>query len=645
MSSNNGYAKAIWSIRSIVAIAFAVMPLGAFAETHIVKDGQPRAQIVISEHAPPLVTLAAQELQTYVGKMSGAKLAITQAPDPNMPVGIYVGKSPYTERFGVTSEGLKHGAYRMVSGENRLVLLGRDASFVPAELLRLARRRPGTEEWNRMEREWRKRTGEKWLLPYSQFWKQYHPVLQISEQDEWGSFNAVCGFLRMQGVRWYMPNTLGEIVPKRASIELPQVDKVVEPGFALRYPYQYGKRFRGASGEEILWQLRMGFNQAPDLIGAGYIAHGTALVIGHPEVKAAHPEFYALHGDRRLTDGKFQKHGKPCLSSTSLIEHNVRFVRAMYDIFDAPMVSVMPTDGFVSICQCELCKGKSQPERGWRGQNSNYVWSYVNRVAEEVYRTHPQRKVVAMAYSTYLLPPTNFEKLCPNIVVAIAQNRSIFQQDPATRKFYEDLRAAYVKLMPEGGKRLCIYDYYRYAVPGKPYQHMPVFFPHAVAADLRSLKDVSLGDYIEVYREREAGTLGVTHLNLYVTARFWWDAEQDVDALLEEYYSLFYGPAREEMKAFIEFSEKNWMDLRQDTGKIDRVFDLLGRAQNKVAADSVFGKRIALVADYIRPLQDLRKQLAKGRENVPVLRLIHRDAKDLRMDGKLDDKFWRNLPT
>ena len=40
---------------------------------------------------------------------------------------------------------------------------------------------------------------------------------------------------------------------------------------------------------------------------------------------------------------------------------------------------------------------------------------------------------------------------------------------------------------------------------------------------------------------------------------------------------------------------------------------------------------------------DMRDQLAKGRGKVPVLRLIHRDAKDIRIDGKLEDKFWRNL--
>ena len=637
----------------LVAIGGGLVCASASAEAYIVKDGRPVAEIVIDEKAVPAVKLAAKDLQTYVAKITGAKLPITTTPARGGLVQVYVGRSSHTDRLKVFGHDLRHGAFRMVSGTDWLALVGRDTSWKPDGLMRLARHKHSrthpqvrSKEGDRLWQEWDKRTGEKWSLPYSQLWKQYNRELDLSAQDERGSFNAVSAFLRMQGVRWYMPGDLGEIVPKKPSLALPKVDRTIRPAFAFRYPYQYGKRFGqgGKSGDELMWQLRMGFNQAADVVGIGYIAHGTALVIGRDEVKAAHPEYYALHGGKRLTFGKFAKSGKPCLSSPGLIDQNVRFVRAMFDVFDAPMVSVMPTDGFVSICQCPLCKGKTTPERGWLGQNSDYVWAYVDRVAREVYKTHPDRKIVAMAYSTYLLPPTKTKKLSPNIVVAIAQARCRFQQDPASHRFHQDVRRGYLALLPTGSKPLCVYDYYRYAVPGKSHQFMPAFFPHAVAADLRSLRDISFGDFIEVFRDRESSTLGVTHLNLYVTARFWWDADQDVDALLEEYYTNFYGPARDEMKAFIEYSEANWMDFRQKLNKIDSVLRLLDKAQRKVAADSVYGKRIALVASYLEPLKGLRHQLAKGRGKVPVLRIASRDKSDIRMDGKLDDKFWQRLP-
>jgi hypothetical protein len=37
------------------------------------------------------------------------------------------------DKLGVIDKGLKHGAYRIVSGENWLVLIGDDTNFVPIE--------------------------------------------------------------------------------------------------------------------------------------------------------------------------------------------------------------------------------------------------------------------------------------------------------------------------------------------------------------------------------------------------------------------------------------------------------------------------------------------------------------------------------
>jgi hypothetical protein len=184
---------------------------------------------------------------------------------------------------------------------------------------------------------------------------------------------------------------------------------------------------------------------------------------------------------------------------------------------------------------------------------------------------------------------------------------------------------------------------------------MPVFFPHTIAQDMRLLKGISMGDYIEVYRDKKGiGTLAVDHLNLYVTARCWWDANQNVDALLDEYYTLFYGPARDEMKAFITFCEGGRtvkmgvpdvsMGFAKSAASIDKLFDLLDKARAKVPAESVYSQRIKLIADYIAPLKGLRDQLAKGRDkDLPEAQAIERNKGDITLDGKLDDKFWAGL--
>jgi len=632
-----------------LTLAGAMCPNAARGAGMIVENGEARAEIVIAAEPPPIVKVAAGELATCVEKISGAKLPVVNAPSENVPVQLYVGRSAHTDRLKLAVDDLDHGAYRMVSGDNWLALLGRDREWEPKGLMELAVQKDAWVSTSRNKREehalwkeWDKTTGEHWGLPFSQLWKQYNRKLDLWGMDERGTFNAVAAFLRLQGVRWYMAGDLGEIVPEKASIPLPQVNRTVRPDFELRYPYLYGQRIgQGRDLSNVMWQLRMGFNQAPDVLGVGYRAHGIAHVIGRDETKKAHLEYYAIMGGRRVTQDRFAKHGRPCLSSPALIAANARFARAMFDTFDQPMVSLMPVDGFTSICKCELCAGKSQPERGWPGQFSDYVWDYCNKVAKEVYKTHPDRKVVGMAYTTYMLPPTNIDKLSPNLMVTIAQHRCGYTQDAAQRTFIQDLRQSWLEKLPAAGKNLYQYDYYRYAVPGKAAEFTPAFFPRAIAWDLRQLKGMSLGDYIEIHT-KDAKV--ITGLNVYVTGRCWWDADLDVDALLEEYYTLFYGPARDEMKAFIEYSESNWMDLAK-IEKIDKVFELLTAARNKAPEGSVYASRIALIAEYIDPLKARREQLSMPRDNVPRAVLVTKDEAEVTIDGKLDESSWQRLRT
>ena len=637
--------------RCAVALAVSCLFSGrTSAAAFIVSEGQPRAEIVISASSAPIVKLAAEELVTYITKISAATLPIVNTPSENVPVQLYVGRSVHTDRLKVMADDLDHGAYRIASGDNWLVLIGRDTEWEPDGLMALAPQKgawvsskQGNKEDHPLWKEWDKSTGEHWGLPFSQLWKQYNKKLDLWAMDERGTFNAVAAFLRLQGIRWYMPGELGEIVPKRTSIALPKVNETVRPDFELRYPCMYGCRFC-TDPNKVLWQLRMGFNQAPDVVGEGYRAHGIAHVIGREETKKAHADYYALMGGRRITDGRFARHGRPCLSSPALIDANVRFIRAMFDTFDLPMESVMPVDGFTSICQCELCAGKGQPERGWRGQFSNYVWDYCNKVAAKVYKTHPERKVVGMAYTTYMLPPTHIDKLSPNLMVTIAQHRCGFTQNAEERTFFQDLRKAWLEKLTGTGKNLYQYEYYRYAVPGKAGQFTPAFFPRAIASDLNELNEISVGDYIEIYHGlRNAKDANViTDLNVYVTGRCWWDADLDIDALLEEYYTLFYGPVRDEMKAFIEYAEQNWMDLKK-VEKIDKVFELMAAARTKAPAGSIYAKRIALIADYIEPLKDRRAQLSRPRDNVPRAVLVAREDADVTVDGKLDETVWHEL--
>jgi hypothetical protein len=619
-----------WSLGLLVAALVAQAPSSARGAAHIVQDGKPCADIVIAEQPPRTVKLAAGELQGLIERISGARLPIATAPGGEFPAHIYLGRSAHTDRLKVTDEGLTGDGFRMVSGDNWLVLLGPDAEYAPVGPWARA-----ASDRVRAQEEWDKLTGARWANPGVSTFKGYNATLQIWEQDGRGSLNAVYEFLRSLGARWYMPGEFGQALPDARTIPLPKVNRTVQPDFGYRHLGFYGNAFFQAPREEALWQLRLGMRATGGIGG-----HGIDGALHHDKTRAAHPEFFMMvNGKRDLVS----RGGKPCLSSEGLLRNNVEYARALFRIYNPPIVSVMPTDGYAALCQCDLCKGKDTPARGYEGLLSDYVWGYVDRVAQALRESDPDKKVTCFAYSAYMLPPERIGKLSPNVVVGICQGRADFH-NPETRDKHRQLRQAWLSKVSSG--KLYTWDYYLHGRPGKPFEGLPVYFPHLVSEDLKSLKGICAGEGIEVYRSSGAPApdpaLATNHLNCYVTARLWWDAEQDVDALLGEYYTLFYGPAARAMKAYVDYCEAHWPRMVKDVEAIDKSVELLTAAQ-QAAGDTIYGKRVALVAEYTRPVRQLREKLAAGRDDARPARVYPRAAAGITLDGRLNKPFWEGM--
>ena len=212
----------------------------------LVDEGKANAEIIISESSARSTRLAAAELQTYVAKISGARLPIRVKPSVGVPVQVFVGESPHAAKLGVTADGLEHGAYRIVSGEKWLALIGDDTDFTPKEPW--AKNNSGRGE--KLQSEWEKASGLPFGVPNGGLYKYRERMPEthwraedreyLWQFDERGSFNAVCGYLRSLGVRWYLPGELGEVVPKMKSISLPKIDETVKPDFEVR---QFSVRF------------------------------------------------------------------------------------------------------------------------------------------------------------------------------------------------------------------------------------------------------------------------------------------------------------------------------------------------------------------------------------------------------------------
>jgi hypothetical protein len=185
---------------------------------------------------------------------------------------------------------------------------------------------------------------------------------------------------------------------------------------------------------------------------------------------------------------------------------------------------------------------------------SNHVFAYTNAVAEQVQAgwqagswdggARPRLLIGALAYLNWENLP-DFP-LHPYIVPYLTFDRSQWY-DPAARA--DDL-ANVARWQASGAPFLGTWDYlfgYGFLIPRSMTrivaESIPALHAHGVRAYFSQVAPLWPYD---------------GHTN-WLTTRLLWNAGQDAEALLEEYFAEYFGPAREPMEAFFARAERIWM--------------------------------------------------------------------------------------
>ncbi len=631
------------TLKTLLWLVSFGLALPVAADVFLVEDGQPQAEIVISEGPTRSIRLAAAELQETLAKISGAPLPIRTRASGEGTVPIYVGQSPGTEKLGITADGLEHGAYRIVSGENWLVLIGDDTDFVPREPW--AKNNGGISS-GKLQADWEAASGLPYGVPNAGMYKhrarlpgttgkpegattEPKEMLEIWSFDERGSYNAVCGLLRSLGARWYQPGDLGEVLPDLPTIPLPEIDETTTPDFPLR---RFNGRFSTVSDATRRWMMRLGLRDRYGFM----VAHGMANMTGPESLLEQHPEWFALFGGKR-DNSPGDRHHHLCYSNEELLGESVRWARAQFDIYDFESVSIMPPDAYISICQCHLCEGKQVDEMGPRGKLSNHVWDFVNQVAKEVGKTHPDKTIVCCAYGANTNPPTNIDQLEPNVQVVIVGGRRPRSNLPEQREAVQQLREGW---LTKTARPIMIFENYPFTDRGF---YQPAFVGRTIGESINATKGVSSGEdiWLSFGRNFEGDGLALDHFQVYFTARMYWGGKaQSVTALIDEYCDFFYGPAGEEMKAFFAYCEDHWQSMTEEKETVDQALGLFAAAMAKADAGSVYAKRLGVIDTFLETLRSKSEQLGQKRGPLPKLRTV-RDVTDVTIDGRLDEPYWR----
>ena len=365
---------------------------------------------------------------------------------------------------------------------------------------------------------------------------------------------AVFGFLEDHlGVRWYMPGDIGEVVPKTDDIILFEGEDIQEPSFKMRWV---------GTGE---WALRNRMNVKVDKKLGLHVyssCHTFRKLCPVETYYDEHPEYFALiDEERKKYEGKHKN--QLCTSNPEVIK--VVAENASKILTDRPELDVMtlfPNDG-LGFCECDHCKALDDPNstinvedinKSWRslgpekyGVLSNRMAIFYNKVAGQILSKHPDKYIQCGAYSAYRQPPKNIDiKMSKHTFIQITRNfcHDLPIESGNCNTVYNEAIDGWLKTYPS----FSIYEYYwKLAANELPY---PIV--HSIRKDIPYFYNKGGFGLYAQYSSKNVGTLG---LNYYIAAKLLWNVKADVDAILDDFYHKFYGPAWEPMKAYHEALE------------------------------------------------------------------------------------------
>jgi hypothetical protein len=351
---------------------------------------------------------------------------------------------------------------------------------------------------------------------------------------------------RALGVRWYWPGDLGRVTPKAATVSLGQVHWQGAPSYETRFAwYSNIKDPAISTAEAQAWWRRLRWG---GLGGSPIGMH--SFNDWNKRFGNDHPEWFALQRNgQRLNspEATGNERGHLCWTNPEVLAATVAEKRSQLDASPHTLAqSVMPgdSDGLYQ-CQCDGCRARFDPDAGPSGRHSRVVWSFVNQVAAQVRQSHPDRFITCGAYASYRAVPEDvpFE---PNVAVSICDGSF------PGRLWRPELKTAYVRQIEAWSRksaRLYVWDYWNNPRYSKGLHGAPSIMPHAIQEWLLLERGRVRGHSIELCDiDHEGVSVGgwadwtYDALNVYVGMRLLWNLDQDVEALVEEFYSVFYGP-------------------------------------------------------------------------------------------------------
>ncbi len=561
----------------------------------LVKDGQPQAVIVLPEKPTRTAQFAANELQGYLKAISGAELTIIKETETSPLYKIYVGDTATAKKLGLADFETQEYAVNFQDGA--LVLCGKD-----------------DQTFGNIRYDFNDTTKINWL---PSIW------------SEVGTLYAVYDFLEQCGVRWINPLESGTIIPEQKTLAVSGKDVKRKPFFRYReiVPKKYDEALPmwGSRAPEFKEVFNLGYAGLKEQCSNDKQFEGERTKrnnlfalrsrLGGEMHQCNHSfEGYYVRFWEKDKDPRRAKHfegfhpeyfakgyeGKPpqmCYSSEALVKQVANEAREYFTgkvFYHCPKFrwgkdnfAIVPQDN-QSYCRCEECIAYDKNHKP-----GEIVFDFVNRVAREVEKTNPGKRISMLAYANYMnIPSFPLEK---NIDVHYcwATNRG-----PTFTKGYKEQLKGLKKwgALKNDGPPLYLWLYYTFpretAENGRWYT-FPGAFAHVIDQQFKLFRDLNVrGMFHCGYGQDVEG---------YVTNRLMNDPSLDIEVLLDEYFSM-YGVAAKPIRKFYDLLEKRYQTQSNYPPGTERIYSFVHSWQS-LGTDAVMKE----LAGYIAEAEKLAK--------------------------------------
>jgi hypothetical protein len=384
------------SIVTTLACFLFAGALPGHSELTLARNSHSQYRIVLSTNAPPAERYAAEELQSYLQKISGAKLPIINDAERAGSREILLGDNAHLAALGqhIDISKLGNDGFVLRVAHNRLIIIGGKPR--------------GT----------------------------LYGVYELLEQH--------------LGVRWFTPDL--EVVPHKNRISLVALNETKIPALEYREVFwsemmhnpDFGARHRVNGPNCNLTEKHGG----PAVVYFPFV-HSLDNLIPQ-DLYQEHPEYFPLIKGERVK-GYVQR----CLSNPDVLKMAIHRVRQwIKEHPDATIISVSQND-VGKWCQCDQCKALDDAE----GSTSASLIRFVNSVAEAIEPDYPNMRIDTLAYQYTRKPPKTLRPR-RNVIIRLCSIECCFAHSladcPSTpnSRFRDDI-VAWQPVAP----KLYVWDY------------------------------------------------------------------------------------------------------------------------------------------------------------------------------------------